>query len=302
MSSTSLNTSQPASLTDPALTGEVQLLPIIGESHADPMLGVTVRDEGTGEPVAMSALAHIAVFQASGFLEANGALNQKIVTALSMLRLILYCDDTTHPKAIPHAIMGPNALSPLWGLGWRPAEWPWMAWTPLLFVVGEIDVRNVIKAVPPHADVQVTISPEAFARVPTFVPSAVVTGHSLKAVVAAQLAPMFRGFELMRQAGLGPLAMHSISPCSPDDDEYRRTTTYESHALVRYKIIMLFNAMMREFCEGAGFIFIDRWNDFTEGGLVRDSYMADAVHVKPEYMRESLLLLYQFAQRRKAPS
>jgi hypothetical protein len=270
------------------------MLPIIGESHADPMLNVALRDE-SGEVVASTSLAHIAVFQTSGFLEANGAINQKIVTALSMLRLILYCDDTTHPKAIPHAIMGPNALSPLWGLGWRPAEWAWMSWTPLLFVAGEIDVRNVIKAIPPHADVQVAIPPEALARVPTFSPTALVTAESVQAVVAAQLAPMFRAFELMRIAGLGPLAMHSISPCTPDDEEYRRTTTYDSRAIVRYKIIMLFNAMMREFCERSGFIFVDRWDDFTDGGLVRDGYMADAVHIRGEHMRESLAQLYAFA-------
>lgn len=279
-----------------------QLLPVIGESHADPLLGAVVTDGETGEPVAMSSLAHIPVLQTAGFLEPNGSINQRIVTALSTLRLLLYCDDTTHPKAIPHGIMGPNAMSPGWGLGWRPAEWRWLEWTPILFVVGEVDVRTVVKAIPAHADVQVSFPPEMLARVPKFEPGAVVTEPSVNQAVANLLAPMFRGFELLRSVGFKHLAMHSISPCTPDDDEYRRVTTYESRALVRYKLILLFNALMRDFCERNGFIFIDRWNDFTEGGLVHDGYLADAVHVKEEYMRESLSRVYEVALANKVPA
>lgn len=264
------------------------------------MLGACVLDEATGAVLARTSLAHIPVFQASSFLEPNGAVSQKIVMALSMLRLILYCDDTTHPKAIPQHIMGPNPMSPGWGLGWRPAEWPWMAWTPILFVVGEIDVRLVLKAIPPHADLAVSIPPELLERVPKFAPAAMVTEQSVNAAIANMLAPMFRAFDLMREAGLENLAMHSISPSTPDDERFRRETTYDTRAIVRYKVIMLFNAVMRQFCERSGYLFVDRWNDFTEGGLVREGYMADAVHVRDEYMRESAARLYELAMSRRA--
>lgn len=270
--------------------GAAPLLPVIGESHADAFLGAYVKDADSGVPLACSTVAHINGLRTHQFLDSEGRVHPKITIALETLRLFLPigADDA---RALPQHIAGENLFNPEWARGWCIN--PVLARAPLLFIVGEINARFLYKEIPTHADVQVAFDARSMSRIPKFTPTALVSGESVNAVVSAQLAPMFRAFELLREAGLVNIALHSISPCIADDERYLAEIQYDTRALTRYKVIMLFNEAMRSWCARSGFIFIDRWADFTEGGLVRDGYMADAVHINNERMRESLVRLYE---------
>jgi hypothetical protein len=276
-------------------TGAAGLIPVIGESHADAFLGAYVED-AAGVPLAFATVAHVNGLRTHQFLSADGRIHPKIVIALEILRL-LGPIGTQDPRALPDAMVSENLFNPEWANGWFVN--PVMAEAPLLFVVGEVNARFLYKEIPKYADIQVPFDPSSFARVPRFTPTALVSGESVNAAVRAQLMPMFRAFELLREAGLKNIALHSISPCTADDERYLAEIQYDTYALTRYKVIMLFNDAMRAFCAQARFMFVDRWDDFTEGGLVRDGYMADAVHVNNERMRESLIRLYELVETRR---
>lgn len=273
-------------------THAVQMLPVVGESHADAMLGACVRD-ASGAVVACSPVAHVPGFRTNRFLDEEGRIHPSVVIALESLRILGHVD-ASDPRAMPQHVAAENVCSPEWARSWCVMSA--FAETPVLFVVGEINARFLYKEIPPHADVPVRFASEALRRIPTFAPTAVVNPDAVDRVISNQLAPMFSAFELLRGAGLKRIALHSISPCTADDAQYLHEIRYDTRALTRYKIIMLFNEAMRSFCRSAGFLFVDRWDDFTDGGLVRDGYMADAVHIAPAHMRDSLIPLYQTVQ------
>jgi len=270
-------------------TATLPWIAVVGESHADPFIGAYVRADD-GMPLAVVPYAHIPALKAAYYLDPQGRIGPRIVTALCALRILYYCVPSD-PKTISPAIMGQNQFNPEGGPNWKRN--PLLGDVPILFMSGEVDARLVFAAIPPHADVPSAFPPEALANVPGFAATATVSEESLQNVISTTLAPMFRCFTLLRDAGLTSLAMHSISPPTPDDAQYQRELQHDTRILVRTKVIMRFNAMMKSFCEREGFIFIDRWADFTDGGLVRPGYSADAVHVQHEYVRESLALLYE---------
>jgi hypothetical protein len=280
----------------PLITDAVPILAVIGESHADPLIGAYALDPSSGLPLATSPTAHIPALRAGYFLDPHGRIEPRIVSALCTLRLITYCDSGAPDDVGSHA-MERNIFSPEKAFGWRVN--PAMKDTPLLFVSGEIDARTVYQLIPPHADVPVPFPASATERIPTFEATAIVSEASITAVVAQRLEPLFRAIALLRSVGFSAIALHSIAPPTADDAQFFRELGHDTRALTRYKVVMLFNAALREHCGQNGFIFIDRWNDFTEGGLVREGYGADAVHVKEAYMRESLDRLYEVTLARR---
>jgi hypothetical protein len=192
-----------------------------------------------------------------------------------------------------------NLFNPLGGYGWRIN--PALKDTPLLFLSGEVDARLICHAVPLHANVPVPFRPDQTARIPTFPATAMISEESMAMAIATVLAPMFQAIGLLRDIGFSTIALHSISPPTADDAQYMREMNHDTRALTRYQVIMLFNAAMHDHCERNGFLFIDRWQDFTKGGLIRDGYGADAVHVKDTHMRISLQRLYEMTIGRQVP-
>lgn len=268
--------------------GVLPVLPILSDSHADPFLGAYVCAPG-GAPLAVAHTAFLPLFTAETFLDAQGRIHPQIVQALATLRLLLYCADDA-PGAIPQTVMASTFSSPGWGPSWRAN--PWLKGTPLLVLVGEVTARFTYDAIPPVADIDLDLEPSRWERVPRFEPGAMVSRESFAQVVDARLAPLFRGLALLREYGLGPLVLHSISPCTPDDQLYQRTYNRESRAQTRYKTIIAYNDALKARAARDGFLFIDRWDEFTEGGLAREGYLADTVHVREQHMRETLVRYY----------
>lgn len=262
-------------------------LHVVGESHADGFIGSCVVDDA-GRPLAVAQVTHVPGLHGGDFLEADGRIGEKIVLALATARLVIDLPGEA-PAALPHAVMGPNRLSPSWAEHWGRVPFR----GALLFVCGGVDARRVFVSIPNHADIEVPFAPEETARIPGFAATAIASFDSVQQVVALKLAPLFGGMRLLRDRGFGPLFLHSISPCTPDDEAYRMRVHPDTRALTRYKAIMLFNAALREFCAREGFGFIDRWSDVTEGGLVREGFLFDAVHLRREHMLHSLAVLYR---------
>jgi len=272
------------------------MVSVIGESHADPFIAACVRDAETGEPLATTQVVHIPALLTSEFLESDRRLSPKLGVALAALRYI-GCDDGSgrnRETVIDPSIIGTNVFSPRSSTGWKMAT-GWRG-VPLMFITGELNTRHVIAAVPVGADVEVPFAPEQLERVPRFEPIASVSADSVRAVVAAQLDPMFQALRLLRQFGISPLVLHSISPPTSNDAQYLAETGLDTQALTRTKVVMLFNAALRAFAEAEKAIFIDRWDEVTVGGVVREGYLRDAVHLRNDVMRASLIAVYRALQ------
>lgn len=262
-------------------------LNVIGESHADGLIGAVVSD-ATG-PVAAVHVTHVPALAPSEFLDSNGAIGTKIVIAMAAARFLHYAtaDD---PSAIGHHHMASNVFSPPWAPHWRRNAGS--GGVPLLFVSGEIAARYVSGAIPLDADIIVPFAADALVNVPTFAARAAVSTASVEAAVEKQLAPMFRALRLLRSLGFGPLGLHSVDPTTSDDELYQSQCGYATRALTRTKVVMLVNSALQRFCAAEGFFFIDRWADFTEGGLVRPGILLDAVHARGAAMRVSAAHYY----------
>ncbi len=261
---------------------------VIAESHGNAFTGALVRDAATGAPLAVTTTAHVPVLTFADFMDGE-ALHPRIAHALIGHRLLVYADAAD--EHVPVEVVPRNLLSPRWAPAWRTNRA--LRGTPLLFVVGEISAREVYQAIPAVAEVVSPYAPAALSALPSFEPAARVEPESLDGVIVAKTAPLFTALRLMRSWGLGPLALHSISPCTDDDERFRAELQVESRARTRTAVIMQFNDALRTFCEREGFVFIDRWDDLTEGGRAREGVLFDAVHARPELVRESLALLYE---------
>lgn len=265
-------------------------LAVIGDSHADPLIGATVRDAGTNEVLAVAQVVHIPGLLASEFLDPAGRIQEKVAIALVALRFVVYAGEGA-TDAVDTAILGPNLYSPSWSTSWR-VNTGWRG-VPLLFLAGELSARSIIAAIPVHADVEGFFAPDELAGVPRFVPTAKVSAESIRSVVAGQLAPMFTAVRLLRDLGIGPIVLHSLPSPTTDDALYQAETGRDTRALTRTKIVLLFNAEMRAFAARERFHFIDRWDAMTTGGIARDGYLRDAVHLGNEHARATLLDIYR---------
>jgi aminoglycoside 6'-N-acetyltransferase len=261
------------------------LIAVVGDSHAMPFVGTYVTNEA-GQTLATTSVANVPGLTAADFLDPLGRIGPRIVAALAQMRLVRNIPLRDPPDAffIANDVMD------------APPEWGWerdllLGGTPLLFTVGEINARSTYLAIPHGADIPTAFPPEALSRVPSFEPTAIVQPQTVEDAIETQLSPVFRALMMLRRCGIGPIALHSISPCSTDDALVSSALGGDSQALTRTKVIMLFNAAMRRGCERDGHLFIDRWADFTDGGLAREGYLADTVHVGTQ-MRESIALLY----------
>ncbi|HZO93398.1 MAG TPA: hypothetical protein VFB22_06475 [Candidatus Baltobacteraceae bacterium] len=271
----------------PAEAVALPFIAVIAESHGNAFTGALVRDAATGAPLAVTTTAHVPALRCSDFM-AGEQMDARIVHALIGHRLLVYADPGE--EHVPVAIVPRNALSPRWAPAWRVN--PSLRGTPLLFVVGEISAREIYQTIPAFAQVVSPYAAAALAALPAFDATARVEPASLEGVIAAKTAPLFAALRLLRSWGLGPLALHSISPCTADDARFRAELKVDSRALTRTTVIMLFNDVLRAFCEREGCVFVDRWSDLTENGRAREGVLLDAVHARPELMRESLALLY----------
>ena len=268
-------------------TVALPFIAVIAESHGNAFTGALVRDAASGAPLAVTTTAHVPALRCSDFM-AGEQLDPRIVHALIGHRLLVYADPGE--DHVPAAIVPRNVMSPHWAPAWRVN--PALRGTPLLFVVGEVSAREIYQAIPAFAQVISPYGPGALSALPAFDATARVEPASLEGVIAAKTAPLFAALRLLRSWGIGPLALHSISPCTADDERFRAELKVESRALTRTTVIMLFNDALRAFCEREGCVFVDRWNELTEHGRARDGVLLDAVHTRPELVRESLALLY----------
>jgi hypothetical protein len=263
---------------------------VIGESHSDGLIAATIHDAASGALLALADVEHIPSLLTEDFVDEAGRLGVKIAVALIMTRLLAYTRADA-PEAIGHHEIGPNLLSPEWAPHWRIT--PGMEAAPILFVAGNITARVLTGVIPTTANLNVPRLSGMLAHVPGFEPTANVSEESIVEIVERFFAPMYDGLRLLRRLGFRSLYLHSLDPCTLDDEHYRQQTGFDTRALTRYKMLLLCNASIAAFCAREGIGFIDRWNDLTEGGAVREGYLLDAVHLRAEHMRPSALSLYE---------
>jgi hypothetical protein len=100
----------------------------------------------------------------------------------------------------------------------------------------------------------------------------------------------------LRSAGVRTLALHSLPPPTPDDARAAELGCLAPY-ITRVAVYWTINEMYRSFCAANGLHYIDRWSDFTAGGVVRENILLpDGCHVRHEHMRESVSLFYDCLQ------
>lgn len=266
--------------------GEAAVINVVGESHSHAFIGAYVRESHTGRTLATTQVGFVPALGTDWFLDGYGRIGSAIVSALHGLRTL----EVVGAGQQLSGMAPPEIMETIPGKAWRLTE---LSRRPLLFVAGENNARAIYGAVPRGADIPVPFPPEWLHRVPRFEPTATVDLASILNGIRVAIEPLFQALAHLRRIGFPALAVHSVSPCSADDHMVHKALGFDSQALTRIKVIMLFNTMLRQRCEAGGILFVDRWNDFTDGGLPRPGFLLDPLHVGGNAMRQSLAQVYR---------
>jgi hypothetical protein len=244
----------------------VRPLFVLGDSHCASLNAFLLRDEATGEPVAFGESICVQGLSAFSTFR-DGEIHPGILGALAgfhMLRLL----PAGYEGDVPSVAFGGDRFAASW-----IAES-----TYVLFTVGELDAREVIASVPPDAE-PVLPFPADLSRLPSGAPSrTVVASSELQERVLRQLRPFFQALVALRQLGIRRIALASIPPPNPDDEEYARVTGLRSSARTRHMIHLLVNSVLRAFCEQADVRFIDTWDAVTDGNVAKPGLFVDGLH------------------------
>lgn len=252
---------------------------IIGDSHADGLRSVVI--ERDGRAVAVSVVHHVHGLAAMNATDKRHRVSPHIVQQLVSTRMIGVRSGNAGPSIDP-AIIGYDD-----GTTFAPGDLS----LPLMFSIGELDARHILSRIPANA--QPLGAPVGnFADVPIPPMVASFQYDNLVALISEHFQPLFEMLRHLQTIGVSTLALHSLPPPTADD---ARATELGCPApqITRVLVYWTINEMYREFCAASGIHFIDRWSDFTSGGVVRDGLLlADGCHVRHDRMRESVSRFY----------
>ncbi|MBV8371268.1 MAG: hypothetical protein JO036_20320 [Candidatus Eremiobacteraeota bacterium] len=245
----------------------VRPLFVIGDSHSGPLNALVLRDETTGEPLAVSEAYCVQGLSAKSSLSPEGEFHPGIVAALAAFHML---------RLLPHGYTGELLTVRLGDSFFTPS---WIAdHTYVLFTVGEIDAREIIASIPLDADPLLSFDADLSLLPPAEAPR-ILPAADLDERIVEQMGQLFRMLVGLRDFGIPRLAVSSLPPPTRDDDEYARLTGVTSRARTRYAVHLAINATLRRFCEEANMRFIDTWNEMTERNVAKAGLLLDGVHV-----------------------
>jgi len=252
---------------------------IIGDSHADGLRSVVV--ERDGRAVAASAVHYVQGLSAMNAIDERGRVQPPIVVELVSMRII-GVETGTGSSAIDPALIGYAD-----GTTFASAD----VSLPLMFSIGEVDARHILSRIPAHAQ-PIGAPTGMFSDVPVPPLQASFQYDDLVGLISDHFQPLFEMLRRLQAIGLRTLALHSLPPPTPDDAraaELGCLAPYITRVVVHWTI----NELYRTFCAANGLHYIDRWDDFTSGGVARENILlADGCHVRHDDMRESVSRFY----------
>jgi hypothetical protein len=250
---------------------------VIGDSHAAAYDDRLVwMGKGIDRAFVFRAL-YCPALRASACLDDLGRLAQPVRAAMRFANLLVHTGDwfeAFHRTADPH-----------WQ-AFAGAENRWPRQDPaIVFSVGALDVLDAVVSWP-HDD----------AQPPGGLPAADAGRWPLTdAAAAAQTAayvrervePLANALAQLRKLGFGNLALMSVVPPTRSDGAFRAIVARQDIVLgkraqwlaLRYKLLLHVNEALRAIANRTGARYVDRWQDQTEGGLVRRDVLNDNVHL-----------------------
>ncbi len=107
------------------------------------------------------------------------------------------------------------------------------------------------------------------------------------AAFAENVRPAMEGLRYLKALGFSNIFVHSVQPMPVEGEALARNALSRNATAPRYAAMILFNYVLERACAEAGVIFLDVWDELTEGGLLR----ADYVHVDRVHLNEKAALV-----------
>ena len=181
----------------------------------------------------------------------------------------------------------------------RADQWPGEDEPVVFVIVGMVDFFHVVAQIGPLSDFHLDDPRYHADRFPLF-PKLPLTPRSVvDELIARRFEPLAAFLSELRKLGLRNVYFHSIHPPTTNDDIYWQNVAVNSIARVRYKVAILMNRELERIGQTEGFVLIDPWDDFTEGGVVSDRFYFDGMHLNVDAARTSILRLLQEVVRRR---
>ncbi|MDE2483136.1 MAG: hypothetical protein KGN02_13245 [bacterium] len=156
----------------------------------------------------------------------------------------------------------------------------------IIFVSGGTNSIDVAWKLYPHYDVDLgERMPELRGAPPYVATHGFIAEADVRALIEAQLAPLFSAISALRSAGFHQLFVHDVQPTSWQQQEGWVNAT------LRFKVVVLLNEVLRDACDRLGATFVSTWHFvFEDGGRAR-AYDRDGEHLLPQAGARSMEII-----------
>lgn len=244
----------------------VRPLLVIGDSHSGPLNGLLLRDAVTGEPIVFGESWCVQGLSARTALDEAGGVHPAVIAALAGFHLL---------KSLSYDHEGDEAHVKLGDR--RFAASAIAATTPVLFIAGELDAREIIASIPPGAQ-PVLPFPADLSGLPDDGGGPALPAPMLQARILTTFRPLFAMLQKLKALGLERVALANLPPPTTVDEEYVRLTGIACSARTRYAVHLFANAMLRTFCAQSGTLFVDTWAQVTDDNVAKPEIFIDGLH------------------------
>jgi hypothetical protein len=242
----------------------------IGDSHSGPLNGLVLRDPATGEPDTFGQAWCVQGLSTRTALQPDGEPHTAVIAALAGFHLL---------RSLAYDYAGDAVTVKL---GDRHFTASFLAKTaPVLFLAGELDAREIVASIPGDAEPLLPFEADLSA-LPSTGAGAPVPAAVLQERIVRTFRPLFSMLQKLKRLGLERIALASLPPPTPDDDEYFRLTGVRCSARSRYAVHLFINSLLRTYCTQSDTIFIDTWAQVTDDNVVKPGYLVDGLHFGPE--------------------
>lgn len=240
---------------------------MIGDSHAFIFNDLLFKLEHPSRYI-ITKSRFIPTLTATDFLDADGGLNEALMQALFMDALVTVDRDPTHLQAAgsvrKYLLESSRARS-----------------VPIIVIfAGSIDLgAGFLRFLGDQYDIALPFDLKGVAQMPVDRPREMIPYRFAVDQVNTLLEPLMRGMQHLRAMGFSNLFLHCMPPPGVDDDPFMHFNGFVAPAFLRYKAYLLFNHVLRAYCEKIGVGFVDVWDDVTIDNVLDPQYELDGTHL-----------------------
>jgi hypothetical protein len=160
----------------------------------------------------------------------------------------------------------------------------------LMFSYGETDIWDIRHLYEGKRRFELSVKPNGIDRGPDDEGNVEEVGEETALNdVRGYCEPLFRAITMLQTAGYANIFLHEVPPSS------QTALQYWPPARLRYKLVLLFNRLFREFCSESGVGFVSIWDQASDVGWRRPEFDADGLHMNPASALLSAQKLHELA-------